>query len=617
MIRSRIIPALFGLLPLGAFAQLSGTYTVGGTAPDFATITAAVNALNAQGASGNVTFNIRPGIYMGQYALGSIPGNPGTITFRNQTNGSEAVDLRYNATDGSDNHIFRVDGTDNLRFEHLTFRPQGTGYARAIHFFNAIDGFTVENCWFHGSMSTQGVLAHRALIHCDQNTVGTNDNPQNVRIESNSIFGGSQAIHLDFRGIGGARSNGLVIEGNEMNGQRNDGVRVNNAVGQITDNLITTHDASWYMAIATNYLDGGSRIQRNLIRARGVNGCEGIVVGNTQMTTGNFIADNMVHVFSSGTTRGITVYNLWGMTIAHNSAVVAGGDATNSGAFMHIGNFPDGQNSLLRNNLFANYAGGVAYAVNAAGNIATEDHNGFFSTGAVLAEEAGSAYATLAAYQAGTGRGSGNSDLDPVFPAQPDLHMNNCAMNGLGLYMPELPTDIDGEARQMTGCDMGADEFNYQTGNVGGPVIILEPSDLPYTLALNPISFGSFSWNTGASTSSITIDAGGNYSCWVEDIHGCTYTINFQVVVDITTTVANAMEPARLHAYPSPTTEWLRVDGLDAPAEYRLWDAHGALLRTGRYMPGGTISVHGLAPGLHMLEFLGLAERTIVRFVVE
>ncbi|TXH29687.1 MAG: hypothetical protein E6Q99_00380, partial [Elusimicrobia bacterium] len=90
-----------------ATAQLSGTKTIGGSNPDYPTITAAVNALNAQGAAGNVIFDIRPGTYTGQYSLGTVPGTPGTITFRNSSSGAQLVNLEYDASGSSDNYIFR------------------------------------------------------------------------------------------------------------------------------------------------------------------------------------------------------------------------------------------------------------------------------------------------------------------------------------------------------------------------------------------------------------------------------------------------------------------------------------------------------------------------------
>lgn len=66
-------------------APLSGTYTVGGTTPDFPTISRAANALNSRGVSGAVTMNVRPGTYEDVLHLVTIPGvsAANTVTFRN------------------------------------------------------------------------------------------------------------------------------------------------------------------------------------------------------------------------------------------------------------------------------------------------------------------------------------------------------------------------------------------------------------------------------------------------------------------------------------------------------------------------------------------------------
>ena len=56
---------LIFLLSTGIFSQpLNGSYTIGGNSPDFATLQDAANALNANGISSPIFFNIRPGIYM-------------------------------------------------------------------------------------------------------------------------------------------------------------------------------------------------------------------------------------------------------------------------------------------------------------------------------------------------------------------------------------------------------------------------------------------------------------------------------------------------------------------------------------------------------------------------
>ena len=141
----------FALLALQSQAQLSGTKTVGGASPDYATLTAAMNALMSQGATGNVTFNIRPGTYTGQYSLGNIPGTPGFITIKSENNNASAVVLEYDASSSADNYIFKIDGTDGLVLDHLSFRPLDSYYGRAVNFFNGCAILQITQCFFYGS----------------------------------------------------------------------------------------------------------------------------------------------------------------------------------------------------------------------------------------------------------------------------------------------------------------------------------------------------------------------------------------------------------------------------------------------------------------------------------
>jgi hypothetical protein len=392
---------LYALLLASAFAglaqaQLSGTYTVGGAQPDYATITAAVNALNAQGASGNVIFDIRPGTYTGQYSLGEISGTPGSIQFRNSSNGSQLVNLEYDANGSLDNHIFKLDGTDDVLFEKLNFLPLDFNYARAIHFINAIEGLIIEQCVFRGSTNPSGsAYFDRILVHCDQFNLNTNNNPQDVLILDNSFFDGNTAVEIDAYGFNGARCDGLIISGNEFRQQIGTGIRFNHCSGSISDNDFTTTVGDWYVGIRTTFFDGGSQIRRNDIRAYAINGCTGIEVGNTQSTTGNMISNNMVYVNGTGDVWGLAVYNLWDMKIVHNSVLVANGLPEQSFAFYHLSEFQDGEDALVRNNLFDNNTGGLAYKVNRQQNIAFEDHNGLFTPGPVLSMVGPNAYEDL------------------------------------------------------------------------------------------------------------------------------------------------------------------------------------------------------------------------------
>ena len=91
-----LLSLLYLFSPYFSPAQLSGTYTIGGTNPDYATPSAAAAALNSSGISGPVIFEIRNGVYNDSLHLQSISGTSPThtITFRSQSGDSSQVEIR-------------------------------------------------------------------------------------------------------------------------------------------------------------------------------------------------------------------------------------------------------------------------------------------------------------------------------------------------------------------------------------------------------------------------------------------------------------------------------------------------------------------------------------------
>lgn len=601
----RVHTLLLSAWALNVSAQLTGTLTVGGLNPDYATLTDAVNDLNALGATGNVTFSIRPGTYTGQYDLGAISGTPGFITFRSETNDADDVILEHDALGSTDNFIFRLEDTDGLVLQAITFRPLNTWFARVILFSGACENLHITQCVFEGSPEPdQNSGFERNIIYCGQNVLGTIDNPQDVVISDNLFRQGYAAMELDFEGSGGARSQGLIITDNLLEDQYATGITVHNAVGQIGDNRITTSHGNFFTGIRTTSFDGGSQIRRNRIEAVATTGgCTGIECGNTQNTTGNMISNNMVCCSAPGDVWGMAVYNLWDMKIVHNSVLVAAGNPFQSHAFYHVSLFADGQDALVRNNIFANNAGGYAYLVPLAANVATEDHNDLFTTGPTLSSVGGNQYPDIVAHQNGTGLGQGDTDIDPVFPLQPDLHLNGCTNDLVGAYFFVVATDIDGDARGNPVCDMGADEFTY-TGNAVLPTITILDTDLPYTLGLGA-SFATYNWSTGETTPTILITSGGTYTVGVTDANGCQLTLTVTVVVDLATGVAGPQRPPPV-LYPNPAMDVLNVAGIDPGKAFTILDAQGRCVLSGTTTSGTTaINVEGLAPGMHLLRWDG------------
>ena len=66
------ITYFFIILPQITFGQLNGTKTIGGTSPDYITISDAVNDLHKNGVNGPLIFNIRDGVYNEQVFIDTM-----------------------------------------------------------------------------------------------------------------------------------------------------------------------------------------------------------------------------------------------------------------------------------------------------------------------------------------------------------------------------------------------------------------------------------------------------------------------------------------------------------------------------------------------------------------
>lgn len=598
MIRLLSFPLL--LLPLAALGQLSGTYTVGGGNPDFATPTDAFNAIQAQGVSGLVVLAVRPGTYTGQYALSAYPGT-GSVEVRSETLDAEDVLFTYDATDQTDNHIFLLDGVENWAFHAVTFAPQDFTYARAIVFRNGCHQFSVNDCVFIGSQNTSGSgYFRRILLHADQQDLGQPGNSDNVTLFGNTFQYGNTAIQLDFYGIGGARAQGLSISSNELRDQVGGGLVVDHAVGVVNSNVVTTTVGDFYTGMRFFHLENNSLVYGNKVRAFSTNTCSAFEYSNTQNTSGNRIFNNML--YAQGTTEvwGLTVFNLWGTEIAHNSVLVEGGDPATSFAFHHISNFTDGEDTQLLNNIFDNRTGGAAYHVEQPTNVDSEDFDVLHSTGTVLASQGTTTYSDLAAYQTGSGQGANSQEVDPVFGVAPDLRLNNCVLNGTATPIAWVQFDADGQPRSPSTPDPGADEYAFTAVPLSALPITIPSSQLP--LVLTAPDGGPWQWNTGATTQSITVNMAGtfSYSCTFTDVNGCTWTIDQSVTVEISTGMAETLDDRSVVPFPNPASDMVALPGLDLPSWTQLFAADGRLMRS-VLLTSPMLPVGDLPPGVYLL----------------
>jgi trimeric autotransporter adhesin len=188
----------------------------------------------------------------------------------------------------------------------------------------------------------------------------------------------------------------------------------------------------------------------------------------------NFISD-VAAVGFAGTAVGDNGYGIiatagGGYNIDYNSINLNTNQTTVGGlpAAINITTGVVGAGSLnIRNNIFNHSATGGStqrYAIlSTASNLmfGTIDYNDYYTTGANLGF-IGSNRATLTDIQTGFGGNVNSLNLLPVFVSATNLHLDssvNCALNGKGITIAGITTDIDNNTRDNPNPDMGADEF--------------------------------------------------------------------------------------------------------------------------------------------------------------
>jgi hypothetical protein len=123
-------------------AAMSGTFTIGGTAPDYPSFAAAITDLNLNGVCGPVVYNVRSGVYTEQVSINAVAGTSATntITFQSETGNKNDVRLTFAATTTT-MHTLMLNGAKWVRIRNMTIEGTGATYARPV----TIQGASTDN----------------------------------------------------------------------------------------------------------------------------------------------------------------------------------------------------------------------------------------------------------------------------------------------------------------------------------------------------------------------------------------------------------------------------------------------------------------------------------------
>jgi hypothetical protein len=433
------------LFAFSGFAQLTGVKTIGGSSPDYATVSAAVSALQSSGVgTGGVTFRIRQGTYTGQYTIGSVTGmgssNP--IRFAPDASNTAPVVLTGAGTSSSNMGIFNFNGASYVRFDSLQIRNTGTSYARGFE-FNGMNNFiTINYCDIQNPNHSSPTSSYNCGIYDNS---GTSNMSQNITVSNCNIT----KVGYGFYVYGGSSSSQQVwtVTGNTVvSGYM--GMYFYYCGGDFNYNTVRNDPSSTYPYPYGMYMyyAYNSNIIGNDIELSNGTYAYAMYLNYCRATSSSrkLIANNTVSTVNCGsTTYGFRVYYADYCDVIHNSVNHTGGSAYPLYLYQ-------GTSVNFYNNCIVNKGSGYLYYQSGS---QTSSHNNYYSPSSLSTSGSG---------------GSNVTSVDPQYETDLDLHAN--ATTGIynsGMSITGVMNDIDNEVRcPGTGCpgtasapDRGADEY--------------------------------------------------------------------------------------------------------------------------------------------------------------
>ncbi|MFN3999033.1 CARDB domain-containing protein [Algoriphagus sp.] len=456
-------------------APLAGTYTVDFNSSgerNFKSVVEAAAALNFNGISASVIFQIANRTYSGQIELGNIEGSSiaNTITFESASgNNTDVIILASPST--LKNFVWSLTNTSHIRIRNLTISVNGGNATIGRNFVGvgSINHFQADNVRFLGG-NMSGSNANRNNVYLIL------QDSENINFNNCEFRGGYQGLNISRALIENIIS-GVTVSGNSVRNTNQTGISMSGIsdLNIVENDVLLTTVVTGSRSISLSNITGNIQVTSNkFIGGTGAPGAAG-GAGNFQNLTGSsqnkgLIANNF---FSSSAAISVELANLTHINFYHNSIL-------NTGTGLGIqssGGLAGVEGVRVINNLIKT-GSGAAIRVFSSEPIEAWDYNGYYTIGSVLGILVNTEIGSLAEWQTATGFDTNTLSFDPIFTSDTDLTSTAPAYANSGLPVPEVTVDFNGAERKDT-PSRGAVEFD-------GPPI----SPLIGEYTINPVGSG-------------------------------------------------------------------------------------------------------------------------------
>lgn len=454
MLRYIILFLFFVTLSYGQ--ELSGSYSVGdSSSDDFATLKEAITELTNNGVNGPVIFGIRSGTYpVSELEIPTISGVSATNTIIFQPLDSGGTVVLQSST-----YIIEVERSDYLTFNDLTFEIiSDNGQNIGLH-IKGSNHVNITNCLFNAMFEGSFYPNNRESFINLENLIVytptyTNYPVQHILIENNIFRDGNGAIFS----IGGnnGKNEYIDISNNVFEGKSGNDIRMYYTNHVVINNNIFTGERT-DDALEFRYIENGFEFRANQQYLEPSN-FSPLYILDCMMDSNSpmFIKNNF---FSSN--RYISILRSGSLNIWNNSFYNGSG-----GYIMRLEQ--NLTNIALNNNIFRAGGSSLLYFSNDINFSEFDiDYNCYYTPDNANEFEQGTTSYNFDSWKTTFSLDANSILAKPNFLFSSDLHLNDDVLiDGKGKVLSDVVVDIDGEVRDATTPDIGADEFDLDLSSL-------------------------------------------------------------------------------------------------------------------------------------------------------
>jgi hypothetical protein len=432
-----------------ANGPMCGDFTIGGINPHFDNFTDAVLALRTAGINCNVTFYVRDGVYEEQIDIVEISGSDEghLVRFISESGNNEAVTLSYLFPGQAP---LRLSDARNIEFYGISV----DGYIAAL-ISGQSGNIRFEQCR----------LSAPVIPGVTNRVMGISGNPGGIYLENNVFSGGYTAVGIS---LSDAPAQGIHVGGNAFSGSKSAAISVSgpgnihitsnafNNLGRaihvedsrdvfIHGNTLSLATANWVVNTGMDIRQSQRvRIFNNTISYSGVSGANAIKLDNLKESG---IYYNSIRMLNNA--PGASVRGIW---------------------------MQQGENNEVFNNIV--YTANHGYPVHLEGVVSpgTLNYNNLYGNRSVLGRFNQTNFSALTGWTDATSQDDQSLSENPFF--DDDMAFNQVLLDGTGVPVTGITTDIYGINRDSSTPDPGAIEYTPACGVDAGINRLLSPESI-------------------------------------------------------------------------------------------------------------------------------------------